>query len=408
MNIFIILRVAIRSLLQHPMRSLLTMLGIIIGVLSIVTVQSIGEGAKIKVAQQIQNLGSNFVIAIAGSAKNRNASGGRGSQGALTFKKKEFDIICAEIPYIAHASPGIGTSVTTLYEEQNWKTTLVGTNEIYPSIRLWPCISGSYFNQNDVNSATKTIVLGLTVAQKLFGENDPTGKKIRINKIPFLVLGVLTPKGKRPDGRDEDDMIFAPWTTVQKKMMGLTDGLSVFIFSAKSKETTPKLVNEIRGILRQQHRLTDQDEDDFTVFSQDEIAQASDQAQTALTLLLLLIASIALLVGGIGIMNIMLVTVSERTKEIGIRIALGAQTSDILLQFVIESIIICIIGGSIGIGLGIGCALLIGSLLQWTIHIALSSIILGLGSSMFIGLFFGYYPALIASRMNPVDALAER
>jgi putative ABC transport system permease protein len=190
--------------------------------------------------------------------------------------------------------------------------------------------------------------------------------------------------------------------------MGLTDGFSVFIFSATNKESTPKLVNEIRSILRQQHKLTPQDEDDFTVFSQDEIAKASDQAQTALTLLLLLIASIALLVGGIGIMNIMLVTVSERTKEIGIRLALGAQTSDILLQFVIESIIICIIGGSIGIGLGIGCALLIGSLLQWTIRIAISSIILGLGSSICIGLFFGYYPAYIASSMNPVDALAER
>jgi putative ABC transport system permease protein len=408
MNIFIILRVSFKSLLQHPMRSLLTMLGIIIGVLSIVTVRSIGEGAKIKVAQQIQNLGSNFVIAIAGSTKNRNVSGGRGSQGALTLKKKEFDIIEGEIPYIAYASPGIGTSVTARYEEQNWKTTLIGTNEVYPSIRVWPCISGAYFNQNDVNSASKTIVLGLTVAQKLFGNNDPTGKKIRINKIPFLILGVLTPKGKRPDGRDEDDMIFAPWTTVQRKIMGLTDGFSVFIFSATNKESTPKLVNEIRSILRQQHKLTPQDEDDFTVFSQDEIAKASDQAQTALTLLLLLIASIALLVGGIGIMNIMLVTVSERTKEIGIRLALGAQTSDILLQFVIESIIICIIGGSIGIGLGIGCALLIGSLLQWTIRIAISSIILGLGSSICIGLFFGYYPAYIASSMNPVDALAER
>ena len=408
MNFSIILRVALKSLIHHPLRSLLTMLGIIIGVLAIVAVRSIGEGAKLKVAQQINNLGSNFVIVIAGSSKNRNTGSGRGAQGLLTLKKKEFDAICFESDKIAYASPGIGTSASVLYENKNWKTTLIGTNENYPTIRIWPCSSGEYFEKHDVTTAQKVVIIGKTVAKELFENDDPVGKKIRLNNMPFTILGVLTEKGKRPDGRDEDDMIFAPWSTVQKKVMGLTDGFSVFIFSAEEKESTESLVQDIRLIMRQQHNIGVNDEDDFTIFSQDEIARASEQAQTALTLLLLLIASIALLVGGIGIMNIMLVTVSERTKEIGIRMALGAKTSDILTQFVLEAIIICIIGGSIGIGFGIGTALLVGYFLQWTISIATSSIVIGLGSSVCIGLFFGYYPALKASLLNPVDALAER
>lgn len=408
MNFLILMRVALRSLVTHPMRSLLTMLGVIIGVVSIVAVRSIGEGAKVKVAQQIQKLGSNFVIVLAGSSKNRSMGGGRGGSGLLTLKKKEFDAIMLESPDILRGSPGLGTSISAVYENQNWKTTLIGINEEFQEIRLWPCLAGEFFNEQDVRSANKVALLGLSVARQLFGSQDPTGKKIRINKMPFTVLGVLSEKGKRPDGRDEDDMIFAPWTTVQKKVMGLTEGFSVFIFSAKSKDLTAKITNDVRSILRQQRKLGSIEEDDFTIFSQDEIARASDQAQAALSLLLLIIASISLLVGGIGIMNIMLVTVSERTREIGIRLALGAQTYSILVQFVLEAVAICFFGGVIGVLLGIALAYAVASFLAWPVFISVSSIILGLGSSVCIGLFFGYYPARIASLLNPVDALAER
>jgi putative ABC transport system permease protein len=408
MNFVILIRVALRSLVTHPMRSLLTMLGVIIGVVSIVSVRSIGEGAKIKVAQQIQNLGSNFVIVLAGSPKNRSTGGGRGGSGLLTLKKKEYDAVVFESPDILRASPGIGTLVSAVNENQNWKTTLVGTNEEFQEIRTWPCVTGEFFNMQDVRSANKVALLGLTVTRQLFGSQDPTGKKIRINGMPFTILGVLSEKGKRPDGRDEDDMIYAPWTTVQKKVMGLTEGFSVFIFSAKSKDLTEKVTNDIRSILRQQRKLSAVEEDDFTLFSQDEIARASDQAQAALSLLLLIIASISLLVGGIGIMNIMLVTVSERTREIGIRLALGARTHNILIQFVLEAVTICLCGGIIGVLIGIALAYTVAGFLGWPVFISISSIILGLGSSVCIGLFFGYYPAHIASQLNPVDALAER
>jgi putative ABC transport system permease protein len=410
MNPFILVRVAFRSITQHSLRSLLTMLGIIIGVGAIIAVRSIGEGAKLKVAEQIQRLGSNFIIVLAGSEKNRFGAP-RGGTGLLTLKKSDYAAIVRECKDIFAASPGVGTSVTAVYEGANWQTTMIGVSDEYQDIRSWPMLAGTFLSKENLNAGSRVVVLGLTVARELFKNMAPTDiitRRIRINKIPFTVIGIFAEKGKRPDGRDEDDMIFAPWTTVHRKIMGITDGFSAIIISAKSREVTGRAAREIRAVLRQQHELRPKDEDDFTLFTQDEIARASDAANAALNILLLVIASISLIVGGVGIMNIMLVTVTERTREIGIRLALGASTTVILVQFILEAVTICCAGGGIGVTIGMLMAQAVGHFLKWKVVVLPSSIMMGLTSSILVGLFFGYYPAYKASQLNPVEALAER
>ncbi len=404
MTIHMLLRMAFRSLSHHIMRSLLTMLGVIIGIVAIVAIQSVGQGAKEKVAAEINSLGSNCIIVLAGS-ENKTS---RGSQNALTLKKDEFEAVVSEAEYISHASPGVMSSVETVYEGRNWKTFIVGVSDTYPIIRTWPVIKGTFFSNQDVVSAQRVAVLGLTVARELFGdEAEVVGKRIRINKKLFTVLGVMAEKGKRPDGRDEDDMIFTPWTTVHKKIMGITDGFGAFIISAQSKEATPKAYREVKSILTQKKYRSTATDREFTIFTQDEIARALDAATAALNLLLLAVASIALFVGGIGIMNIMLVTVAERTKEIGIRMALGASTYAILTQFLFEAVIICLVGGLLGVGIGIFLAFSAGSLLGWSVAVSALSILAALVTCVVIGIFFGFYPAFKASRLTPVEALTD-
>jgi len=403
MNISLLLRASFRSLRKHKTRSLLTTLGIIIGVVSIISVMSIGEGAKHRVKKQIEGLGTNFIILIAGDPKHRL----QGQGMSTSLKDHDFKTIMDQCEDISLASPGVNKSVSCVSGNENWRTMATGVSENYPEIRQWGMAEGEFFTKQDVKSGNKVAVLGKTVREHLFGNGDALGKSFRIKGLPFKVIGVLSEKGKLPNGMDQDDMIFAPFTTVQRKIVGI-HGMGAIIMSVNDSEKMDSVSRQIRSIVRQTHRLKQTDDDDFTLFSQKDISEAADAASKILNMLLMIIASISLLVGGIGIMNIMLVTVAERTKEIGIRMALGATTDIILTQFILEAITICLFGGLLGLGIGVVISKIVGLVLGWPILISTKAVILSLSSSVLVGLFFGYYPAYKASQLNPVEALIER
>ncbi len=384
------------------MRSLLTTLGIIIGVVSIIAVMSIGEGAKYKVRKEIERMGANFIVVLAATPKTISQRG----NVSFTLKPSDMQAIRDECNEVYLISPGIQYQGKIITEGANWQTTIGGVNEDYLEIRQFKMARGDFFTEQDIRSASKTVILGLTVARELFGDKDPLGCIVRIKKIPFKVIGIIAEQGRAPDGRDLDDSVFLPVTTVLRKLLGKTN-YNALIMSTRHKDQMASATRQIRAILRQKHRLQPYDDEDFTIFSQDDAFQASEAAGSILNLLLIIIASISLIVGGIGIMNIMLVTVSERTREIGIRMALGATTYSILTQFIMEAITICLIGGLVGAALGVTTAKTVGYLLDWPIVISQKSLIISLVSASLTGLFFGYYPARKASLMNPVDALIE-
>ncbi len=403
MNTYLLLKTSLRSLRKHKMRSLLTTLGIIIGVISIISVLSIGEGAKYKIRKEIEGIGTNFMILLAGEPKHKTMGPGT----SVSLKKKDLKAIREECDDVYQSSPSSFRPMMAIHGGNNWKTLVIGVEESYFDIRRWNLTEGEYFTIQDERSRNKVAILGQTTRKELFKNKDPIGKTIRIKGLPFKIVGVLDEKGKTPHGVDQDDTIFVPFSTFQKKLTGLK-GISAIIMSAKTKEKMAPAARQIRSVLRQSRRLQPEEENDFTLFTQDDIAQAAEAASKVLSLLLIIIASISLLVGGIGIMNIMLVTVTERTKEIGIRMALGATTNMILKQFILEAITICLIGGLFGLGLGVLLAKSVGFILGWPIAIALNPVIISLTSSILVGLFFGYYPAYQASQLNPVDALVER
>lgn len=403
MNIKTLFIASARSLNKHKLRSILTTLGIIIGVTAIIAVMSIGEGAKYRVGKEIEKLGSNFIIALSKPPKQRMMIDKK------MFKQSTFNIIVNEVDGLANASPASMQSVVAVYGNNNQRTMAVGVSVPYFTIREWPIEKGNFFTESDEKGAKKVVLLGQTANKELFGESvDPIGKTIRIKNVPFKVIGLLSPKGTNPGGQDEDDTIFMPLTTYQRKIVGTIDKFHAMIFAAKSKEVITKAAMQIGEILRQQHHIKPGDDEDFTIFTQDDISQATDATFAILNLLLFAVASIALIVGGIGIMNIMLVSVTERTKEIGIRLALGALQSHILNQFLFEAVIICLLGGLVGVSTGVGASILICKAFSWPIVISKVAVIISLLSSVFIGIFFGYYPAFKASKLNPVDALAER
>ena len=397
-----IIKTSFRALRIHKMRSLLTTLGIIVGIVAIITVMSIGQGAKSKIKNSIEQMGTNFVIVIAGTSK-----GGPIMQ-PKTFKQSDFEAVVSECDQIDQISPlAFSPSIKIVYQNISWSTNLNGANSNYADIRNWETTDGSFFTPSDVERSAKVVVIGKTVAEKVFGSENPIGKTIRIKNIPLKVIGILSEKGKRPNGVDEDDVVIAPLSTVQRKILG-TFNFPVMIIAGKEKDKLGELADEIKSVLRLEHKLAEKDEEDFTIFTQNDIAQAVDAAQMVLNLLLLAVASISLLVGGIGIMNIMMVTVTERTREIGIRMALGAPTHTILRQFVVESIIMCLAGGIVGVFVGINLSELLSLVFGWTMFISYPSIFISLCASVLIGLFFGFYPAYQASKLNPVEALAER
>lgn len=394
--------IALNSLTRNKVRSFLTMLGIIIGVGAVIAMMAVGTGAQENIKQQIASLGTNVILIFPGSFNQGGVRSGTGTSASIT--PEDLIAIQTQCPSVSFASPSVRDGGQIVYQEQNWRASILGVTPEYFTIRSWPVASGQYFTDADVRGATKVCVIGQTIADNLFKGADPVGSVIRIKKMPFKIVGVLSPKGQSAQGTDQDDIIIAPYTTVQKKMSGQTF-LGSILASAVSEESMTEAQSQITELLRTRHKLQPWEENDFTVRSQTEIATAAQSTSQVLTILLASIASISLIVGGIGIMNIMLVSVTERTKEIGIRMAIGATGKNILMQFLIEAIVLSLLGGLIGVLLGVLSSNLISALAGWTTLVSPMSIILAFVFSAAVGIFFGLYPARKAAQLNPIDAL---
>lgn len=400
MNIF---KIAWRSLSKNKLRVLLTMLGIIIGVASVIAMQAIGQGSKQNIQSSVASLGTNSVMIYPGAIAHGGVSMGAGSYSMLT--RKDADAISARCEYVTAVTPVVQKSSQIIAGNQNWRTMVVGGYSQYFTIRNLTIQQGNIFSSDEEHTAAKVCVIGLTVADKLFGAGgEPVGKFIRINSIPFKVIGVLDRKGQNSFGQDQDDIIIAPFSTVQKRMLS-SIYLNSILASATSEDDIEDAKEEISAILRLRHKLIAGNEDDFTIRSQADIANVFGSISRIMTILLASIAGISLLVGGIGIMNIMLVSVTERTREIGIRMAVGAKGRDVLLQFMIESVFISFIGGIIGILLGMLVSFIVGRFGGWPVVVTFSSILLSFVFSTAVGVFFGWYPARKAAQLNPIDAL---
>ncbi|MGZ3919802.1 MAG: ABC transporter permease [Bacteroidia bacterium] len=403
MKFFNILKIGSRSLLKNKLRTFLTMLGIIIGVASVIAMMAIGEGSKQNIKSSISSLGSNSIMIIPGTITQGGVRLGAGS--SQTLKKEDADAIKKNCPSVRYVSPVVQKASQIIAGAQNWRTLVYGVNNDYFSIRNLEVVNGSVFSESDERASAKVCVIGQTIADNLFGEeSSPIGQTIRINRIPFIITGILEKKGQNAFGQDQDDVILCPFFTVQKRMLS-TLTINMILASSLNEEVIEDSRDEITQELRSRHNLLPEEEDDFTVRTQSDLTSIFGSVSTVLSVLLASIAGISLLVGGIGIMNIMLVSVTERTREIGIRLAVGAKSSDVLVQFMIESIFISFIGGLIGIGLGIMISTLVAKFGGWPVTITFFSIILGFLFSAVIGMFFGWYPARKAARLNPIEAL---
>ena len=396
------IRIALRALRRNKLRTALTMLGIIIGVGAVVAMVGIGAGAKAQVEAQIASLGENVILVFSGSTTSSGIRTGYGSAG--TLKIEDAEAIEREVPGIAAVSPEIRTTSQISSGNQNWMTQILGEGPDYFNIRQWAFRSGGSFSEQDVRSANKVCVIGQTTAQQLFGDSDPIGQVIRIKQVPFIIIGMLMPKGMSMMGSDQDDVVIMPYTSAMKRVAGQTMLRSINV-QAESGATLKDAQQQIISLLRQSHRITQSRDDDFTVRSQEEIAEAATATTKILSILLGSIAGVSLLVGGIGIMNIMLVSVTERTREIGIRMAVGAHGRDILLQFIIEAITLSSLGGLIGVGVGVLTSKLLSHFAEWPTMISPASIFAAFGFSAAVGVFFGFYPARKASLLDPIEAL---
>ncbi len=400
-----IINIALRSLIANKMRTFLAILGIIIGVGAVVTMVAVGTGASNKISEQIASIGSNLILILPGATTQGGIRMGIGTQQTLTMADAE--AISKECPAVVAVAPVISGTAQIVYGNQNWSTAVMGTTPEMTTVREWEVVSGRFITEQDVRNGTKVAVIGQTVAEKLFGDLDPIGKLIRIKKIPFEVIGILDKKGQSFTGQDQDDIIYVPITTSQRTLFGqvLPGRVRLIYAKANSLESIPVATEQIKTLLRQRHRIGINQEDDFTVMDLTQMLKAAEESTKTMSILLGAIASVSLLVGGIGIMNIMLVSVTERTREIGIRMAVGAKPKDIRMQFLIESLFLTTIGGIFGLLLGIGASLLLSSLMQWPISISIFSALVAFGFSAFVGVFFGFYPAYKASVLNPIEAL---
>jgi len=399
------LRIALRALMVNKMRSALTMLGIIIGVGAVIAMIAVGSGAKSVIAERIASMGSNMLIVMSGSSTSGGFRFGSGTVPTLTVEDAK--AILSEIPSIKYVAPTLPGVAQVVYGNQNWSTSIQGTTPEMLDIRDWPVASGRSFTQQDLDGATKVCLLGTTVVENLFGGIDPVGQIVRIKKVPFTVIGVLGQKGQASFGQDQDDTIFVPLPTAQKRLFGMQfpGMVRTITVQARGPEVMGEVEEEINAVLRQRHRIQPNQENDFTVRNLTEIMSTAQETASVMSLLLGAIASISLMVGGIGIMNIMLVSVTERTREIGIRMAVGAKGRDILLQFLIESLVLSLIGGILGIGIGVVGTLILSSLTQWPTLFSMQAILLAFLFSGSVGVFFGFYPARKASLLNPIEAL---
>lgn len=403
MNITNLIKIALFALRRNKFRAFLTMLGIIIGVASVIAMLAIGEGSKQSIQNQISSMGSNMVIVMPASQQMGGVQLGGGNM--KTLETADVKAVATSCPSLTAVSPEVRSSGQVVYGSENWPTSFYGVDIGYLDIKKMKISQGRMFTSQEVKTAAKVIVVGQTVVENLFGKGvDPVGKSIRFRNIPLKIIGVLAEKGENTFGQDQDDLIAGPYTTVQKRILAITHIQAIFA-SAKSEELTTQASNELTSALRKAHQLREDEDDDFQIRTQQELVNTFSSISNILTILLGAIAGISLLVGGIGIMNIMFVSVTERTREIGLRMSIGGRGIDILMQFLIEALLLSIIGGILGILLGIGSSSLIASFTGWPIQVMTSAVVMAFLVCAAIGIFFGWYPARKASRLNPIDAL---
>ena len=396
-----ILKVGIRSILRNTTRSILTVLGIVIGVACVIAMNAVGSGASRSIQSNISALGTNFIMVFPGAVTQ---GGARIFAAQSSLTPEDSAAIKSECPSVAYVSSGIRSGGQVVAGENNWGTEVFGCDVDWPFIRAWNVERGVFFSEAEVKAGTKVAVLGATVVRELFPDTDPVGSVIRIKNVPFKVIGVLERKGGSVMGSDQDDQVVVPYTTVMKRLTGQIR-LGIIQVAAVSPDRIGLAMDEIRALLRQRHRLTASQEDDFNMRSQEEIASTASQTARTFSILLASVAAISLLVGGIGIMNIMLVSVTERTREIGLRMAVGAKARHVLGQFLLESVALSVVGGAIGVGLGIGASLLIARFAGWPISIDPFAVAVAFLFAGFVGVFFGFYPARKAARLDPIEAL---
>ena len=402
--IFAMLGESWRAMAANRLRTLLTMLGMVIGVGAVVLMMSIGQGAQYAIQQSISAMGSNLFVLLSGSSSSGGVRSGGGGNLTLTVADTE---AIAELPGVQAVAPIHPGNAQIIYGPNNWNTSIIGTTPDYLVARSWPVVEGAGFSNSDVRSATRVALIGKTTAQNLFGDEDPVGKTIRIRQSPFMVLGVLGTKGQGMDGRDQDDTIIIPLTTAQRKVFGsqFQGSVRMAMVQTTTQDIMPQVDTAMTELLRQRHRIREGMDNDFSLRNLTAVADSAAESTRVMSLLLGAIASISLLVGGIGIMNIMLVSVTERTREIGIRLAIGAREQDILLQFLLEAIIISVVGCCIGVLVGIGGALLVNVLSDTAVIISWMSVLIAFGVAAATGVFFGFYPAKKAAQLDPIEAL---
>ncbi len=403
MRLLNLLKIAFKAIVLNKTRTLLTMLGIIIGVASVIAMLAIGEGSKESIRTTISAMGSNMITIRPGADDRGPARGSGGDVQTLTLK--DYEVIKEKATLLSYITPVVNGGGQVINGSNNWPSTIYGVNPDYLNIKVVGLQSGSMFTDAEVHSASKVVLIGQTVVDNVFPDGqDPVGQMIRFNNIPFKVIGVLEEKGENTFGQDQDDVVIAPFTTVQKRILAI-DYLNQIMASAVSEDDAPEAVTQVTEILRTQHKLLDNVDDDFTVRSMEELISTFSSTSEMLTILLVAVASISLLIGGIGIMNIMYVSVKERTKEIGLRMAVGGKGSDILMQFLIEAILISITGGLLGVILGLASTVFIEKFLNWPTSVALYSILISFAVCAITGIFFGWYPAKKASALDPITAL---
>ncbi len=399
--------VALHTLWTNKTRTALTMLGIVIGVGAVITMLGLGAGAQARVAEQIQSLGANLIIVLSGSVTSGGVRLGAGSQPTIT----EDDALALEreIASVQVAAPLVRGAAQVVAGHLNWSTAVYGVTTGYLEAREWAIDGGRPLGREDVDGATKVALLGQTVVLNLFGDGDPVGQVIRVKKVPFTVVGVLARKGQSTHGEDQDDVILVPLSTAKKRLLGVSQAnpraVGVIILKIRDAAATQEADLEVRALLRQRHRLQPDQDDDFMVRNLAEVLESQESASRVLTLLLAAVASVSLLVGGIGIMNIMLVSVTERTREIGLRMAVGARSRDILSQFLVEALAVSLVGGLVGVALGVVGAAALSYLADWRTTIQPGAIVLSFGFATAVGVFFGFYPARKASRLDPIEAM---
>ena len=407
MNFLATLRVALAALRVNKLRSALTRLGIIIGVGAVITLLAVGRGAQARVEDQIRSLGSNLLIILSGNLTSGGARMGAGSQQTLT--EDDAYALNREVPGVQAAAPSLRGSGQVVYGNNNWSTTIQGVSPEYLEARQWEVADGKPFDQSEIDGAVKVVLLGQTVARSLFGDADPLGESIRIRKVPFVVIGVLDRKGQSMVGQDQDDVVLIPISTARKRVLGGTQvksrNVGVITVRMRDGADTADTEQQMRDLLRQRHRLQPNQEDDFFIRNLSEVLAAQETSSRILALLLAAIASVSLIVGGIGIMNIMLVSVTERTREIGLRMAVGARPRDILMQFLVEAVTLALIGGLVGVLIGAVGSVAVGEFAGWRTEMDPNAIVLAFGFAAVVGIFFGFYPARKASRLQPIEAL---